>query len=89
MDLSTSQAEAVGLDTKLMGLQVSVLGLAPGGLTPELIVEAMVVTELGTGVNRWGLWVTGVMGALIELVREQSAIMCCSSRYTEYSNMEL
>lgn len=82
MDLSVSQAETVGL-------KLSVVGLDPSGPTTELIVEAMVVTDLGTGVNRQGLWVTGVTGKWTKPVREQSAMLCCSSRYTEYSNMEL
>lgn len=85
MDLRVSQAELVGLHIELMGLQVSVMGLDTMGLTTELTVEAIAVTELGTGMTGRGLWVTGVAGGvMIVLVTGQSAMLC-----TQYSNMEL
>lgn len=86
VDLRVSQAESVGLHTELMGLQVSVTGLDTTGLSTELIVEAMAVTERGTGMNGEGLWVTGVAGGVMGLLTGQSAML---SRYTRYSNMEL
>lgn len=88
VDLRVSQAEPVGLHIELLGLQVSVIGLDSMGLTTELIVEAMAVTELGTGMDGQGLWVTGVAGGVKVLATGQAAMLCWLSRYTQYSNME-
>lgn len=89
MDLRVSQAELVGMHIEPMGLLVSAMGLDIMGLTREHTVEATAVTELGTGMNGQGLWVTGVEGGVIVLVMGQSAMLCWLSGYTQYSNMEL
>ncbi len=89
VDVRVSQAEPAGLHIELIGLQMSVMGLDAMGLTTELIVEAIAVTELGTCMNGQGLWVTGVAGGVIVLVLGQSVMLCWLSRCTQYSNMEL
>lgn len=87
MDLRVSQAEPGGLHMELMGLQVSVIGQDTMGATTEPTVKA--VTALGQCINGQGPWVAGVAGGVIVPVREQSAMLCSLSRYTQYSNMEL
>lgn len=83
MDLRVSQAELVGLHIELMGLQASVMGLDIIGLTTEVTVEAMAVTELEKGKNGRGLWVTGVAGGVRVLDTGQSALLCWLSKYTQ------
>ncbi len=76
VDVRVSQAKPAGLHIELIGLQMSVMGLDAMGLTTELIVEVMAVTELGTRMNGQGLWVTGVAGGVIVLVLGQSVMLC-------------
>lgn len=80
MDLRVSQAELVGLNIELMGLQVSVMGSDTMGLTTELTAGA------ATGL---GLKVTGEAGEMMVVVTGQIDMLCWFSRYPQYSKMEL